>query len=936
MADLTRTIKVLLSGQDLDMQKTFINAEKDFDQFSSKVQSATAPLADFGANVAKAEAALIAMAVAGVAYSVNEFKNFEDVMLKVKGVIGANSEEYAQLTALTKDLGESTRYTATEAAQGLEFLALAGFKTTDALTALPEVLKLAQAAGMDLGRAADIVTNIMTGYGVAVNDLTKSNDVLTATFTNSNTNLEQLGQAFKMAGPVAKSLGLELDETASILGVLGNAGYQAEMGGTALRNILLALVAPAGNFGKLAKELGVDTTELGIDIADSANALKSLGVNVKDTNGELLPFADIMDQMKTGLEKIQDPADRTAILIEIFGKRGGPQMAALLEQGSDAVRGLQDRIGDLGGITSKIAADMESEIGGALRSFRSGFSSVAIEIGEAASKDIAPAVRGLAEVFRTISDEVDAGTFDPILNAIGEFAGNAEQLFLDIAKNLPEALAGVDFSNLIKSFQDLGGEIGNALDALFGGKLDLTTVSGLEEAVQRIIDIFAGMTNFTKGFVEGLEPLLRTIGEIAENFGDMDEAGQQAFGNVSGWAKNINVLFSSLDTLKNVLAGVGAVLVAGPLINGLKGLYSALELIGAAISLGLTADIAALGTSFTLLGTAAPIAIGVGAVGAALWNIADAIKEIKANNVKFLPSWDDLTPGTQAFLSLFLGGEQPDPVVLAFKPETQTLDDLLTLPIFNEGLDAKIQQWVYDPAAQQTLDDLLTLPVFNEGLDILINPVVPKVTDEVIAYTWTDADGNVHFSDSPGNSANEKEIRVPLSVVPSVDETAKDKTKTDIQVLVAEITSSAETLQKSIEWEAKVKISQAETDLKKVEAAFKSVDNTITETSNLIAEMFDALSSGNLDTLDKWLARDVVEQQLEMQRESFELSQKMIEKQIELMDMQKELRESGEGLLTIKIADSVTPALKLVLMEILNLTQIELNEYVDQYLVGIA
>jgi len=933
MADLERTIKVLLLGEDVSLNKAMINLNKDFDQFSSKIQGATQPLADFGMKVAKAEAALIAMGVAGLAYAVNEFKNFEDVMLKVKGVIGANSSEYAQLTALTKDLGEKTRYTATEAAQGLEFLALAGFKTTDALTALPEVLNLAQAAGMDLGRAADIVTNIMTGYGVAVGDLSKANDVLTATFTNSNTNLEQLGQAFKMVGPVAKSLGYDLDETSAILGVLGNAGYQAEMGGTALRNILLALVAPAGNFGKLAKELGVDTTELGIDIADSANALKSLGVNVKDVNGELLPFPVIMDQMKVGLEKIQDPADRTAILIEIFGKRGGPQMAALLGQGSEAVLGLQEKIKSLGGITGDIAEQMESGIGGALRSFRSAFQSVAIEIGEATSRDIAPAVHGLAEVFRTISDEVDAGTFDPILDAIGEFARDTEQLFLDIAENLPEALDGVDFSKLVASFKSMGLEVGGALNAIFGGDLDLTTVDGLETAIQKVINILTGMTNFTAGFIEKLEPLLTVIGEIGENFGEMGAEGQK----LSGWAMDINVLFKSLDTFKDVLIGVTAVLTSGALITTVKTLASGISLLDGVLTLALTSKLSALGSSFTLLGAAGPYALGLAAVAAAIYNISDAIATIKKDDVSMFPSYDDLTPGTQKFLDFFFG-EPPEPINLSVtaKTDTQTLDDLLTLPIFQPDFKT---EWEFKATFDKTnLDDLLSIPLIEDGIDL---PIWAKLEDEALqkdianippvegqysldGTNWIDIEGEIDK-----NVPKEKKVEVKLTVL--------EAAKIDLERDLTTIKTNAETIQTAMEWSAKVDIADIEAAAKTTEAAFDSVGQSVSEVASGVADMFDSLAS-NLDGMgqaDKWFLMDRLEEQQDKQNELIDAQVALTAAQTEYMRLKNEKIESGE-LAELKIdTTGLEPALELVMWQIIEKVQIRANENAQEFLLGL-
>jgi|GEM_PF-6717612 len=528
-----KVVSIIFQGDDR-VTKTIKGVRSSLGSLETAIAGVAQPFAKIGDAVLKVDAALAALAVGGAAYSIKKFADFEDTMLKVKGVIGANAEEYERLTDLTRGLGETTRYTATEAAQGLEFLALAGFQVEEAIGALPEVLNLAQAAGMELGTTADIVTNIMAGYGVEVKDLSQASDILTGTFTNSNTSLEQLGQAFKFVGPVAKGLGLDLEETAAILGTLGNAGYQAEKGGTALRNILLALVAPAGNMGKLFKELGVNTEEMGIDLASSANALKSLGVEVKDSTGNLRPFTEIMVQVSSGLSRIQDPADRAATLVEIFGKRGGPQMAALLEQGSDAVRGLETRIRELGGVTGEIAAQMESGMGGAMRSLRSAMESVFLNLGEnlaPAATDVTNATR---DIFRAISSEVDAGSLDEIFDAVDAFGEDLASALETIAQNLPEAFEAVDWSGLVDAIRDLAGQFGLLFD-----EVDLSTAEGLSDAMQGVVDTLESLVRVTEGMVRYLDPVWDSIREGVSRFNELDNSSKIAAGEFLGAAELI-------------------------------------------------------------------------------------------------------------------------------------------------------------------------------------------------------------------------------------------------------------------------------------------------------------------------------------------------------------------------------------------------------------
>lgn len=157
---------------------------------------------------------------------VSDLVAFDDAIRAAGAVAGASSSELEMFSDAAREMGESTRFTATSAAEALKALAMTGLDVNESMATLPTVLNLAAAANMDLGQSADIVTNIMVGYGKSVKDLPHIADLMTAAFTNSNTSLQQIGVALQYVGPVAKAAGIELEETAGILGSLANAGYR--------------------------------------------------------------------------------------------------------------------------------------------------------------------------------------------------------------------------------------------------------------------------------------------------------------------------------------------------------------------------------------------------------------------------------------------------------------------------------------------------------------------------------------------------------------------------------------------------------------------------------------------------------------------------------------------------------------------------------------
>lgn len=919
MADLQRTIEIIFNGVD-DVSGTMSTISGKMSKFGDTVSGIGDPFANVAKGVIALDAALTAMVAGGAVYAVNKFAEFEDVMLKVKGVIGASESDYQRLTDVTKDLGATTRYTATEAAEGLEFLALAGMKTDDAIGALPAVLQLAQASATDLGQTADIVTNIMAGYGIEVKDLVKTNDILTATFTNSNTNLEQLGQAFKFVGPVAKSLGFDIEETAATLGILGNAGYQAEMGGTALRNIMIALVAPAGNMGKLMKELGVDTSELGVDFADSRNALDSLGVTIKDSNGNMLPFTKILDQIKKGLEQIPDPADRTATLIEIFGKRGGPQMAALLEQGTGAIEGLKEKIGSLGGVTQKIADDMESGMGGAQRAMSSALEAITLSIGEEISKGVKPALYGIVDVFRAVADEVaDGNSFDAVFNELQGVGTKIEQYFKDIAQSIPAALDLVDYDRFIASLKNLSSSFENLFDGI-----DLTTPEGLADAIQTVIDSLSSLNNITAGMIDFASPVIDLISELVDWFNELSPQAQELAGFIVG-------LGASLTTLGGIL-GVGGILVGG--IGNLAGLFGS----SGALITGITAAKTALSTlaatpSFQLT---ASFTIG--------WAIGGQIRELSGGAVDewmqgIFRSIDSVINFTGQMGDVDLGefGDKK----LEIEIQAKTDKAKASLNDFFSGIDDFEVEVRADLQVEQSLTDFFSELDSWEGnyQEVLVKAEADETsltdTKTELERVGTRADGSPIYAEITAKGKDIDKVKKDIDAIPS-EKLLEIKLQGEIDTQIAQIEAQAETAQTYFEWNAQLQIADIQASSEQAIAFIDNIGDSVTALADSTASMFDSLLSNwnDLNIGDQWAFMDILEEQQEAQNRALESQIKLNEAQIEFMKDKTRAMSSGDGLIKID-STGLEPALEMIMWEILEKVQIRATEESADFLLGL-
>lgn len=337
-------------------------------------------------TVAIASFTTLQKALSGIGSAINLFAKFDDTMRKVGAVTKANDAELKAMTETAKTLGATTRYTATEAAEALSFLGMAGFQASEAIEALPNVLNLAAAGGLDLGQAADIATNILSGFGLEVDQLARVNDVLAETFTSSNTSLTELGEGFKYVGPIAKGVGADFEDLLAAMGKLGDAGIKASMSGTTLRGIIEALFNPTREEQALMGEL--------------AERIGGTGLEIRNTKGDFVGFRRIVEQLeKAGLKGEE--------ALKLFGARAGPGMAALVEVGSEALGELTDQLDTVDKTTSKITSRMEGGIGGALRGLASAAEGAGLALGEAFGEGLIESVQSLTTSFQNLKRGIE-------------------------------------------------------------------------------------------------------------------------------------------------------------------------------------------------------------------------------------------------------------------------------------------------------------------------------------------------------------------------------------------------------------------------------------------------------------------------------------------------------------------------------------------------
>lgn len=304
------------------------------------------------------------MAVAGAATHVG--MQFESAMSGVEAVTGQSGAALERMSAQAQELGRTTQFSASQAAGALEFLGMAGFDAEESLEALPHTLDLAAASGMDLARSADLASNVLGQFALDADETQRVADVLAEASRNANTSVEQLGQALQMAGPVANAAGLDIEETAAAIAAMGDSGIQASQAGTSLRMAMTQLLNASG---------------------PAADTLEELGINAAQADGTLRPLPDIIDELG-------DSGATAADIMTIFGQRAGPAMAALIEQGGDALRDLEGALDDSAGAAAEQAEVRMDNLQGTLRELRSAAEGAGIALFDAGIGDALEAIAG--------------------------------------------------------------------------------------------------------------------------------------------------------------------------------------------------------------------------------------------------------------------------------------------------------------------------------------------------------------------------------------------------------------------------------------------------------------------------------------------------------------------------------------------------------------
>lgn len=332
-------------------------------------------------NLAKG-AAVVAAGAAPLAAMIGTAATFEQAMSKVKAITNSSNEDMARLNETAQQLGASTQFSATQAAEAMSYLGMAGWKTDQIIAGMPGMLDLAAASGSDLATVADIVSDDLTAFGMSADQAGHMADVMAAASTNANTNVEMMGMTFKYAGAVAGALGYSLEDVSIATGLMANAGIKADQAGTSLRAIMTRLIDPP---------------------KDAATALDALGISAVNADGSVKPFRQTIMELREKFKGLSQ-SEKAQMASSIAGTEAMSGFLAVVNASDSDFDTLANAIDNADGASKKMADTMNDNAKGSAIQLESAIEGVSIAIGSIFLPTLAMIAGAMAQAVGSVAN----------------------------------------------------------------------------------------------------------------------------------------------------------------------------------------------------------------------------------------------------------------------------------------------------------------------------------------------------------------------------------------------------------------------------------------------------------------------------------------------------------------------------------------------------
>lgn len=490
------------------------------DEIGGKMENLGNSIAGVGKTIMPISTAVGGLGIAAVKTAAD----FDSAMSQVAAVSGATGDDLQSLRDKAREMGEKTKFSASEAAQAMNYMAMAGWKSKDMISGIDGIMNLAAASGEDLATTSDIVTDALTAFGLSAADSGHFADILAAASSNANTNVSMMGETFKYCAPIAGALGFSAEDTAEAIGLMANAGIKSSQAGTALRTIM----------NNLAGEVKI-----------SGQAIGDVTIATTNADGSMRSLSDILADCRVAFGGLTE-SEKAQAAESLVGKNAMSGFLALMNAAPADIEKLSGAIDNCDGTAEKMAATMQDNLMGQLTILKSQLEELAISFGEM----LMPAIRNIVTKIQEFVDKLngmDEGTREMVLKigllvaALGPFLvilgttiakiGTAMKGFVQLANGFNKLKVAVQGGT------GLFGKLGAAIGGISAPVVAVVAVIGT------LVAAFLHLWNTNEGFREAIIGTWNTIKETVSTF-------------CQGIVDRLNALGFSFQNITEVLSAV--------------------------------------------------------------------------------------------------------------------------------------------------------------------------------------------------------------------------------------------------------------------------------------------------------------------------------------------------------------------------------------------
>lgn len=930
MANEQSVIELIFNGIDRTGQATQA-ALQNVGKFAGSVQSATQPVADMTAAAVKLEAGIIATGVAVVALGIKMAGDFDAAFRQISTLFEASDEDLAGFKESILSYASASDMAMKDITEAISAAVGSGVKWSDSLELIARAEKLAVATRADLKSATEVLVSTMNAYGIQTQDAGKVSDLFFQIIADGKIEMGDLSRSLANITPISAAAGVSLEEVGAAIAVLTAGGMQPSTAIDALRSAISNIIKPSEQAANLAAELGIEFNAAALKSKGLAGVLDDVArATGGNTDKMALLFGDV-----TGL----------AAVLSLTG----PQAEAFAK----SIKSMGDSAGAVDAAFKKMTDSMDASVA----KITNAMTVLLNRIGAPLLDEFGGITKAIAAIFNALGASVKDGELGGLVKYVEGLMKELQATLETVAKNMPAALAGADFSGFTNGID----VVVKSIKDLFGG-IDLSTVSGLQSAIELVGAAFLGLSSYVSGVIDSFKPLFDQLAGVASGLDGIDSSVFKTAGEMAGFVTQANLLAGGLNSLLPALEALVAILLLRQGAGLLGAMSSAAAgAAGLAASLGSAGLVAAAGAAGYGVGTllVEPINKMVSAMtgskttlGSWIYDLlhgGDAATDLGTKTTEAAGGVDKL--GTSA------AGVADDTDLMCTKAEEAAkgmdglgnavggTDDILQNANKTTGLVI---------ASYEELEGLAASGAIVWDKTSLSFKTAEEWAKKLAAATNDTSEGTKKLAAATGEAS--KGI---TGVKTIIDETTgkvigyeQAMTKGGAATkAIAEDTKKAEEATrkwaeevakmnfqeklKLIESQTKITTATIEADAKKMAAAFESIGTAITSTGEVLQTLFGQMEKfGDMDWSARRLIEDQIEKENKLRQDAFELQKKLTEVQIKQMEAQTEALLKSDGLIKIDGA-GLKPHLEAFMWEILKEIQVKVNKDGLKMLLGV-